>query len=407
MKIKLLFCAMLGLLLSGSAFSQWTALSSGTSSDLSSVSFANEQTGWIAGKSGLLRHTTDGGATWTSQVSGTSKDIYSVHFISTTTGWIAGKDGIIRTTTNGGATWTLQSSGASAKINSIHFINATNGIAVGEDGIILTTSDGGTNWIIRAGNAGGSGSSSDEGSDLHDVQMINPQVAYACGKDGIFVKTINGGVNWVTQNSTVTEDLEALHFPSETRGYVCYELGKVKQTNGTGTFTSVYSATSKDLKDLWFINEHRGWVIGDEGRILLTDNSGASWSSHNVNTTEELTAIHFPSAFTGYIVGKKGLLYKLTNADKAGLADLNDVSSAVSIFPNPAQNELTISFSENIFNGENVTIKLIDQQGKTILFTESQSIQHISLDLNPIEKGLYTLQLVSNQKIAIQKIIKL
>lgn len=386
-------------------FSQWTALTSGTTADLNSVFFTDEQNGWIAGKSGVLRHTTDGGSTWAAQSAGTSKDIYCIHFANATTGWLSGKEGTIKATTDGGATWTTQSTGVNAKLNAIHFSDASHGIAVGEEGTILTTTNGGATWIIRAGNAG-SGSSSSEGNDLYDVQMLSADVAYACGKDGAFIKTTNGGVNWVSQNSTVTEDLEALHFPSAGRGYTCYELGKVKQTNGTGTFTSVYAATSKDLKDLWFINDNRGWVIGDEGRILLTDNGGASWTSHNVNTTEELTSIHFPSAFTGYIAGKGGLLFKLIHANLAGINEPEDFSAAVRLYPNPAAQELNILLEQPL-KGEAVDIRIIDQQGKIVQQQKSVSTAGpVSIDLSALQSGLYTVQLVSGSLVATQKIVK-
>lgn len=400
----ILFCILF--LSSQVIVAQWTAISSGTTKDLSSVFFVDEQTGWIAGKDGVLKHTNNGGTSWTSQFA-TSEDINTLFFINPSQGWIAGKDGFIKTTQNGGATWISQFSGTESELNAIYFFDAQHGIAVGEKGTILTTTNGGSSWILRAGNAGGSGSSSEEGADLFDVQMLSNEMAYVCGKDGYFAKTVNGGVNWVSQNSTVTEDLEALHFPSSGTGYVCYELGKVKQTNGTGLFVSAYAATSKDLKDLWFINNQRGWVIGDEGRILLTNDGGHNWTTHNVNTSEELTAIHFPSAYTGYIVGKDGMVFKIQNAHIAGNKELEDISTAIVVSPNPVSNELKIDLTEAIYSNENFHIQLIDQQGKIVWETEQVSTPTFLINTSLIEKGIYMLQLTSGKSMAISKIIKI
>jgi len=112
-------------------------LSTGTSSDLTGVSFVNASVGWVVSESGEIRKTTDGGVAWTNQPCvadwyGRQPPWGDSLFIDALTGWVAGDGGSIQKTTDGGNTWTKQQSGTTKSIVGLHFLDARRGWAVTE-----------------------------------------------------------------------------------------------------------------------------------------------------------------------------------------------------------------------------------------------------------------------------------
>jgi hypothetical protein len=91
------------------------------------------------GINGTILNTVDGGINWNPQPSGTMSDISSVYFLDQNTGWAVGNYYIFYTT-NGGTNWILQSSPSLA---SVYFTDQNTGWAVGNGGTIIKTIDGG------------------------------------------------------------------------------------------------------------------------------------------------------------------------------------------------------------------------------------------------------------------------
>ncbi|MEZ4688974.1 MAG: YCF48-related protein [Ignavibacteria bacterium] len=94
---------------------------------------------------------------WSAIESPTTKNLTDISFINSNTGWIAGDSGIIIRTTNGGTDWTIQNSGTFNNIEDIFFLNERLGWAVSYEifpvapnylgTLILTTTDGGNTWV--------------------------------------------------------------------------------------------------------------------------------------------------------------------------------------------------------------------------------------------------------------------
>ncbi len=121
--------------------SNWTyQTNSGVTSFLTfnDIRFADANNGWIVGGNGIIRHTTDGGATpWTGQTSGTQFELLGIDFLNTMKGYACGRQGVIIATSNAGATWAAQSSSMTAgSIWELDMVNDTTGFAVGDSGIL-------------------------------------------------------------------------------------------------------------------------------------------------------------------------------------------------------------------------------------------------------------------------------
>lgn len=102
------------------------------------IRFSDALNGWLVGGSGIIRHTTNAGATaWTAQPSGTQYELLSVDFLNASVGYACGREGIIIATGNGGTTWVAQSSSiTSGTLWEIDMVNDTTGFAVGDIGIL-------------------------------------------------------------------------------------------------------------------------------------------------------------------------------------------------------------------------------------------------------------------------------
>jgi photosystem II stability/assembly factor-like uncharacterized protein len=109
----------------------WTAVISQAlynySLDISSIYFHDTNTGFITAENGLLRKTTDGGASWKEISLGDQfhDDIYRINFMSRQVGFLAAEAGQIFKTYDGGNTWTRETGRFS--------FYKTNAITIGKD----------------------------------------------------------------------------------------------------------------------------------------------------------------------------------------------------------------------------------------------------------------------------------
>ena len=107
---RILLTGFLTVILSAFSFAQltWYTQNSGTTTQLTAISFVDQNNGWISGEIGTMLHTTDGGQTWNYQTVPTPYGLYSVFFTDAQNGWTTGEGGNIFHTTDGGQNWVSQ-----------------------------------------------------------------------------------------------------------------------------------------------------------------------------------------------------------------------------------------------------------------------------------------------------------
>ncbi len=133
---------------------EWDLLPSNTQSLLNSVTFVDENIGWIAGLSGTLLKSTDGGNTWDKKIIGYTTHFQRVQFTSNSIGWLAGQKSLqgspatMLKTTDGGNTWSEIITGVTTIITSIAFINDNIGFITSVQGNIYKTTNSGQDWIL-------------------------------------------------------------------------------------------------------------------------------------------------------------------------------------------------------------------------------------------------------------------
>lgn len=137
--------------------SNWVRHQTEFTVNLREIFFADSLNGWIAGDSGIIIHTSDGGNNWNTQSRVIDDYILDISFVNINTGWAAAWNfnglnqySVIYKTTNSGQEWirTLYADTVFL-INSIYFLNEQKGFigcVNNGNGVIFQTNNGGLNW---------------------------------------------------------------------------------------------------------------------------------------------------------------------------------------------------------------------------------------------------------------------
>ena len=252
---------------------------------------------WVVGGHGLIFATTDGGAHWRSQTSGTTSALFSVAFADPTHGWIAcgqlaGEPASVErvlATTDGGAHWTpqpLDPTGGRAGGN-LDAVACTNEAHVwvggwGPDGrgLICASSDGGATWSQQNAPLGSRW--------VSGIAFADSSHGWAVTGGGRVLATTDGGAHWVLQHTPAAGSYmlevtcpDALH---------CWVSGPtesplVATTDGGASWHKVATPESFGGADAVWASDDDHIFLGGEGAvadaeatIFSSSDGGATWS---------------------------------------------------------------------------------------------------------------------------------
>jgi hypothetical protein len=95
-----------------------------------------------------------------------------------------------------------------------------------------------------------------------------------------------------------------------------------------------------------------------------------------------------------------------TSINNVGIADQNQIDANLTVYPNPA-NEFT-SIKVQLKNEQNVTLKMIDVNGRTVAsrnYGQMNGASEIQLNTSNFEAGLYLIQLTLDNTIVSRRLI--
>jgi len=295
----------------------WSRQKSGTMAWLHSVYFLDQNHGWVAGSSGSLLETTDGGATWNKVATSTRDTLRDVCFIDDHIGWLVAERDVYKLKTNdeaqsyllrtddGGLTWRavyLNGFDSNARLVRVMFVDNTNGWVFGETGVIFVTHDGGNNWTRQI---------PPTKHLLLGGMFLDNSHGWLVGAGATIIHTSNSGATW--QSSVVREDttvrFNAASFIDSRFGWAVGSSGRIFATvDGGRAWLAQRSNVDADLMDVKFISASEGWAAGAEGTVLHTVNAGRYWFAESTNISHSLERLFFTDRNHGWAVGYGGTI---------------------------------------------------------------------------------------------------
>ncbi len=404
------------LLLSSNIYSQWYQQSSGVNSQLYSVFFVNQTTGFVACDSGKVLRTTNGGNNWTVSIVRSDSVYYrSIYFVNQSTGYIAGRivilqqmqivKPIIMKTTDSGISWNSVLNDSGYTLRSVNFINSNTGFACGGlyfsgPGNLLMTTNGGVSWQFSSLNT----------AYLFSITFTDVTTGYMISNHNI-LKTTNSGINW-NQFASLSFPLSSAAFLNKNTGFAVGgdpfaidSSGRIFRTlNGGSTWDTVYMDRRGMLNDIKFVNSLTGFALGTPyappilpNRILKTTNSGSNWFIDTLfSSIGQFTSIFFTDQNTGYAVGGNGVIIKTTNGGNViGIfpisSEVPKVFSLSQNYPNPFNPETKIKFS--LPKSAFTKINIYDVLGREVGLIVNQQLNageyEVSWNANNYPSGIY------------------
>jgi photosystem II stability/assembly factor-like uncharacterized protein len=299
------------------AFAQsWELRKIESGGDLVSVYFNSALRGWVAGDSGYLAYTEDGGATWKRHSLNTTEGINEIYFRNEKNGYlVAGRKMFL--TNDGGTTWretVIFKAGdfrtGTPEFLSIRFADKKYGYVIGSilnrqgeviDSLLMRTDDEGMTWRRQLVPVK---------TELFHLDFSGTSHGWIVGDKGLILATTDRGQTWHIQNSGTQRALFCVDFLNDDEGFAVGGGGTILRTqNGGNTWQTVRSSVAQALKRVGFVNEKIGWIVGFNGSILATQNSGVSWNLIGISTKQKLFGLYVDRKY-GFAVGENGLFAK-------------------------------------------------------------------------------------------------
>lgn len=147
--------------------------------------------------------------------------------------------------------------------------------------------------------------------------------------------------------------------------------------------------------------------------LLFPSIHGISQSRINVNLsynkTGQLVLEDMPNYFSTLISYDKAgnRIRKLTSSNLNSLNNIYNDSNTISVFPIPANNDISVNFK--LLKDDNVYFKIISIDGKNQYFEKKyvhSGINTHKIDISKLSKGIYILEIISSNKKYSRKIIR-
>lgn len=294
---------------------------------LQAISCTGPETCWVAGDKGTILHTSDGGKNWQVQLGGdpesTDEDLEELFMLDAKHGWVMSKRNKVLGSSDG-ASWAALST-LPGTARSITFISPQVGFAIDNSdsqsrSMLNRTLDGGKSWkrtdpcsvdMVVGGLARKLGCLG------RYLRFASARTGYMGGSTvpnpvAVVAKTADGGATWTTSVIPETRhQIDEVHFWSETDGLVLLSSGQTYWTaDGGGSWTG--SANAPAWKSYYASGEGKILVgVNANGRqIGYSFNGGRSFSSRAANLPARVSAVTFPDARHGYLVGEHGMVYR-------------------------------------------------------------------------------------------------
>ncbi|MEJ2494442.1 MAG: YCF48-related protein [Ignavibacteriaceae bacterium] len=377
--------------------------------------------GWVAGDSGTILYTSDGGTNWKRQTTNYTTPLLSISFCDESNGWAVGDNGIILKTTNQGNDWSRVYNDTSINIRNfkVECISPTTTIVLRDSNTgdfhqetkIWETTDNGESWKDISPYENGF-------SFLRDFSFTSSEYGWICGNggniDGYQIhRTTNSGTSWNTKyfNFPTLWSMQKIFFKNSLEGWAT-DWDTLYYTSDGGEIWNVSGVPNfNDLTDIVMFG-NIGYASRLIGKIEKTTDFGNSWVEQSTAPANFVTDIEFINENIGWAVGWNGMIYKTINGGVTSVGEDNQITKSFTLYqnyPNPFNPSTTITYSIPKESFVKLTIfNSIGQLVKTIVNENQYSGNYkINFNADGLTSGVYYYQLISANKIITKKFMLL
>jgi len=215
----------------------WQLLTSGTLENLNDVALfdvnainaigiaaGSEYIAYVCGNNGTLLYSVDMGLTWISVATGTTDNLKSISFVNDNslytdqvTAIVTGSNGIVMISKDYGKNWSNSTSGVTEQLNAVFSVGNDKYFAVGNNGTMISSNDAGNSWSQITTN---------RLENINDIKFLGDfTVGIASCDNGIMLRTADGGLTWDTVSAPTENDLFAVSFSTPDFGITVGEAG--------------------------------------------------------------------------------------------------------------------------------------------------------------------------------------
>jgi photosystem II stability/assembly factor-like uncharacterized protein len=385
----MLFC------ISNMANSQWTSLSTGTTSMYESMYFFDANNGIASSTTDVIK-TSNGGTSW-SVVS--TSGIRDIDFASTTVGYAAGITGSsLYKTANGGSSWTALTPLDNTNLWGVSVVDANTIFVCGNNHVVWKSTNGGSSFtaVNIAASQG----------NLVDIQFFNSTTGCVLenGATSQVWRTTNGGTTWTSTEALAYISMTSMFFVNANVGFAVGSNGVIiKTTNGGVSWTYQTVGTSVSLQYVDFYDYLNGIAVGTGGVVYHTKDGGTTWTLENsgILGSASLYSCNMLSPTKAIVAGAAGVMYKTTAL--IGDVEQFSLSSDFSVFPNPVSNTITVEISD--LNQSEVDVTVFNMQGQ-LLIEQTISQARTEIDVSSIARGVYYIRVEDKDRTGVRKFIR-
>ena len=396
------------------AQSPWVKLNRPTTKNLSRVCFIDSVQGWVAGDSGGVFRTTNGGQSWKAQDTKITNSIFDLFMLDRRYGWAVALryqqdtswyGTVLLRTTNGGDTW-AQKNLPGEYFYTVAFFDSVNGWMAGHQGKLRRTTDAGTTWTAAVVD-----SSSVSSFPIIHLDFYSRNYGFALGgfidAAGIMWRTTNGGERWAATNPGGDgEPLHGLHYIDSLNliavgGDFDLGSGMVRSEDGGQTWQYTYLGIWGEARAIAFRTPGEGFVpLGFPGTYMVTTDTGRTWHDFPTPDTGAVFDVKFPDSLHGYMVGAHGTILKYNpgiTSVRPVTPDRPEAASLYQNYPNPFNPGTTISFI--LPHSSFATVRVFDVLGRKVATllsgNEAAGVHEVEFNGDGYPSGVYYYELTT------------